>query len=875
MLIWIAGLLRRRAGRIAATAAGIATAVALLATVGAFLGTAQASMTRRAVAPVEVDWQVVLAPGADVATALANTRAEPGVATALPVRYADVPALSSSEAGTVSTTGAAVVLGLPPDYRTTFPGQLRNLAGTSDGALLAQQTAANLRAVPGTVLTIERPGLAAAHVTVAGIVDLPHADTMLATGRPGATAPPDNVLLLPDHVFADLLDPLQNVRPDLLNTQLHVRTGRQLPLAPDAAYTASTGAARHLDAALAGAGRTTDNLGAALDAARSDAAYATALFLFLATPGAALAGLLTTTVVAVAAPRRRREQALLRTRGATTRQVLAITAMEAAISGVAGAVAGVGAAAALGAVMFGNTGGPAWFAAAATAGLAVAAAAVLVPAGRSLRTGGVATAARAGGDLPTSRPPLVLRLGLDLVALICAVLLLRISTAHGYQLVVAPEGAPRIAVDYWAFAGPALLWLGGALLVWRIIATTLRYGRRMLTTMLRPLAGPLAGTVAATLHRRRQPVATAATLIACAIAFAVSTAGFTATYRQQAEVDARLTNGADVTVTAPPGAADTGLAGPIVVTPGVRHVETIQHRFAYVGADLQDLYAVQPGTVTAGAHLADAWFTGGTAAELMRQLQHQPDGILVSAETVIDFQLQPGDRLTLRINDARTGTANPVVFRFLGVVNEFPTAPTDSFLVANADYVTAHAGTGPDTHLVDTGGADPATVAAALRQRLGAGPAITDITATRGTVGSSLTGVDLAGLTRIELGFALAIAVAAAGLVLAVDLAERRRIFTILSVLRARPRHLAGFVAAEACVVTVPALLLGAAAGAGLAHVLVTILNGVFDPPPDRLAFPWGYLGIVLFAILAAAATAVTALVLVTRRPALTLLRGE
>jgi putative ABC transport system permease protein len=525
--------------------------------------------------------------------------------------------------------------------------------------------------------------------------------------------------------------------------------------------------------------------------------------------------------------------------------------------------------------MFGNAGGPAWFAAAATAGLAVAAAAVLVPAGRSLRTGGVATAAWAGGDLPTSRPPLVLRLGLDLVGLTGAALLLRVSTAHGYQLVVAPEGAPRIAVDYWAFAGPALLWLGGALLVWRIIATTLRYGRRMLTIVLRPLAGPLAGTVAATLHRRRQPVATAATLIACAVAFAVSTAGFTATYRQQAEVDARLTNGADVTVTAPPGAADTGLAGPIVVTPGVRHVETIQHRFAYVGADLQDLYAVQPGTVTAGAHLADAWFTGGTAAELMRRLQHQSDGILVSAETVIDFQLQPGDRLTLRITDARTGTANPVVFRFLGVVNEFPTAPSDSFLVANADYVTAHAGTGPDTHLVDTGGTDPATVAAALRQRLGAGPAITDITATRATVGSSLTGVDLAGLTRIELGFALALAVAAAGLVLAVYLAERRRIFTILSVLRARPRHLAGFVAAEACVVTVPALLLGAAAGAGLAHVLVTILNGVFDPPPDRLAFPWGFLGIVLFAILAAAATVVTALVLVTRRPALTLLRGE
>ncbi|MEU7872563.1 FtsX-like permease family protein [Dactylosporangium sp. NPDC049140] len=724
------------------------------------------------------------------------------------------------------------------------------------------------------MLSIQRPGLPAAQVTVAGIVDLPHADTMFATGRTGTTAPPDNVLLLPDSVFTDLLDPLQATRPDLLTTQLHVRTSRLLPMAPDAAYTASTGAAHHLDAALAGAGRTTDNLGAALDAARSDAAYATALFLFLATPGAVLAGLLTTTIVSVAGPRRRREQALLRTRGATARHVLTIAALEATVTGLAGAVAGAGAAALLGIAMFGNAGDPAWYAAAATAGLAVAATAVLLPAWRSLRTGGVATAARTG-DLPATRKPLALRLGLDVVALAGALLLLRVTTAHGYQLVVAPEGAPRIAVDYWAFAAPALLWLGGALLVWRILATTLRYGRSLLTAVLRPLAGPLAGTVAATLQRRRRPIATAATLIACAVAFAVSTAGFTATYRQQAEVDARLTNGGDVTVAAPPGAAGTSLTDPIRATAGVRHVETIQHRFAYVGADLQDLYAVQPGTVTAGAHLADAWFSGGTAAELMGRLQGRPDGILVSAETVTDFQLQPGDRLTLRITDTRTGTTSPVDFRFLGVVNEFPTAPTDSFLVANTDYVTAHAGPAPATHLIDTGGADPATVAAALRRRLGAGPAITDITTARAVVGSSLTGVDLTGLTRIELGFALALAAAAAGLVLAVDLTERRRTFTILGILRARPRHLAGFVAAEACVVTGPALVLGAASGIGLAQILVVILSGVFDPPPDRLALPWAYLAGLLAAILAAAATTVTALVLVTRRPDLKLVRGE
>ena len=42
-------------------------------------------------------------------------------------------------------------------------------------------------------------------------------------------------------------------------------------------------------------------------------------------------------------------------------------------------------------------------------------------------------------------------------------------------------------------------------------------------------------------------------LVGLTAAFAASTAVFNATYQQQAEADARLTNGADVTVTESPG----------------------------------------------------------------------------------------------------------------------------------------------------------------------------------------------------------------------------------------------------------------------------------------------------------------------------------
>ena len=62
-----------------------------------------------------------------------------------------------------------------------------------------------------------------------------------------------------------------------------------------------TGAAHNLEARSAGAAVVGNNLAAALDAARGDAAYAQVLFLFLGLPGAVLAGLLTATVAAAGA----------------------------------------------------------------------------------------------------------------------------------------------------------------------------------------------------------------------------------------------------------------------------------------------------------------------------------------------------------------------------------------------------------------------------------------------------------------------------------------------------------------------------------------------------------------------------------------------
>ncbi|GAA0947118.1 hypothetical protein GCM10009554_43700 [Kribbella koreensis] len=860
--LWLRGLIRHRGGRLLAIAVGVSLSVALIAALGAFLTASKATMTTRAASSVAIDWQVEVQTGGDAAAVLEATRTAAGVGAAEAVAFGRSTGFEATIAGSTQTTGPGVVLGLPADYRSTFPGEIRTLTGGSDGVLLAQQTAANLHAAPGDSISIGRPGSTPVAVRVAGIIDLPQADSLFqkvgAPPQSQPSAPPDNVVLLPRQQFGQVFGPVIASDPEAVKTQIHVRRTAVLPPDPAGAFTQVVAAAHNLEATLAGAGLVGNNLGAALDAARGDASYAQILFLFLGVPGALLAALLTAALAGSGATRRRREQALLRVRGLAARQVTRLAALEAALVGVAGGVLGLVIAAivgqvSFGAASFGANGGAAagWFAIAFAAGLLGAAATVLIPAVRDLRTAMISQARQQIGQ---NRSPLWMRCGVDFILLAIALLVFRASSNNNYSLVLAPEGVPTISVSYWAFFGPALLWVGGALLLWRIAALVLTYGRRPLTRLVRPLIGTLATSTAAGMSRQGRPLIRSVVLLALAASFAVSTATFNATYRQQAEVDALLTNGADVTVTESPGVVVGPEAGnQLAATAGVRKVEPIQHRFAYVGSDLQDLYGVRPSTIAAATALQDAYFVGGTARQLMDTLANRPDSILVSDETVKDFQLAPGDLLRLRLQDSRTKAFREVPFHYAGIVKEFPTAPHDSFFVANAEYVAKATGSNAvGAFLLDTGGTGQQQVGAALRQQLGASAKVTDLTQSRSQVGSSLTSVDLAGLTRFELAFAVLIAAGAGGLVLALGLAERRRAFAIAAVLGAGRRQLRGLVLSEAVVVTIGGLVGGALIAWALTGMLVKVLTGVFDPPPSVIAVPWPYLSLTVVVALVA-----------------------
>lgn len=852
---WLVGLGRRRPVELLGAALSVALAVALIAALGAFITGSRAGLTTAAAARVPVDWQVQVTPqghAGDVAATLAKTA---DVRTVLPVELAQVPAVQSSSAGGSRTTGQAYVVSIGPEYAHAAPAEIRYLLGAHTGVLLQQQTAANLAAGPGSTVTVTLPAGGSRTLRVDGVVDLPQADSFFqVVGAPagaGATAPPDNVILVPPGQFAALTAGATVIR------QFHVIfSHRPLPHDPAAAAALLTQRANHFQAQVAGGALVGDNLGAALSAAREDALYAQLLILLLGVPGLALAAVVASLVVALRGERRRREVALLRLRGARPAQMLRIVAAETALTGVLGVLLGVPFAvlAIRLALPPGARLAAGWTLGAVVAGLLLAAATQLGPALRAaLRPGADGISAGTARVQPTGLP-WPLRLGLDVVLLAGAALVFYLTARGGYQVVVVPEGVPVAAVNYAALLAPALAWPGLALLIWRISIWTLarRTGR---FAFGRPGRAP--ELEAAGVRRRRRVISRGAAGLAVALGLAASTAIFTATYDKQAQLDVALTVGADIAVVQPPGAVvGPDGAGKLSSVPGVQAVEPLQHRLAYVGADLQDLYGIRPATIGRVAPLLDSFVPGSTISAALHALATTPDGALLSAETIHDYQLHPGDPIRLRLQAGPNHRYSQVNFHVLGAVKEFPTAPKDSFIIANASYITKMTGSDAvGTFLIRS--ATPTGAAAALRHRVAPGTQVRDIVTDRASVpsASGLASADLSGLSRLELGFGLILALACSGLALALGITERRRALVLLAALGATARQRGRFLTAEARALLAGGLIGGAALGTVIAYLLVKVLTGIFDPAPTGLTLPIGYLAVLLVSVVAASAS--------------------
>ena len=503
----------------------------------------------------------------------------------------------------------------------------------------------------------------------------------------------------------------------------------------------------------------------------------------------------------------------------------------------------------------------------ATFGLCVAlaaagAAAARVGAGLVAFRGSIAESRRSVRRVGT---PLWQRLYLDLIALAIAGLVYWLTARTGFSAVVNPDSNPTLSLSVYMFLAPALLWLGAALLLLRL------RGRALAWLVARSAGGPARtplGFLLASAGRRGAALNRGLLVIGLLLAFGVNLGIFTATYDHQARVDAQLTLGADVVATAPPGAVTQhSLVQRVSRLQGVAGASAVDHSYAYVGPDLQDTFGIDPGTVTRGTSLRDSYFLGGSAGQMLARLRARPDGILVSKETITDYSLSLGDLLRLRVLDNRSGRFRIVPFHVVGIVQEFPSAPKDSFMVANLNYL--HQVThdpGPNVVFVRAVG-DPRMLARRVAAATSAfGVSVKDIRAQTAQTVSSITTVDLRGISRIEEAFVLVLAAAAMALFVAVGLAERRQELATMAALGASLRQAAAFLWSEAVLVLAGALALAALLGWLLAEMLVAMLQHVFDPPPDRLAVPWGFLGGLGGAALAGGLIAAALAALLIRR---------
>lgn len=881
--LWLRGTVIGRGGRLVGSLVGMALTVALLASLGTFVASSARTMAQRAVSGVPVHWQVQLAQGAEAAPVIDAIRKAATPAALSTVDYAEITGLrattSATTGATTQTTGPGQVIGVEADYAARFPRQIQTALGAADGVRIATQTASNLHVTVGDTVTVLRTGLPPVDLRIDGVVNLPNADALFqAVGVPAGTAPqapPDNVLVLPAATWHQLFDPQATVRPDSIHRQLHVRLDvAQLPADPAAGYVQASGLAHNVEARVAGRAVIANNLAARLNGVQEDALYARVLFLFLGAPGAGLAMLVTLGIAATGSDRRRREQALLRVRGASVGLLLRLAGWEAAAVGIVGVLLGLLGAAVTVRMAWGVSDlhlATPWFALAAALGFGLSFAAFVWPAWRTATTSTVSAARSDSGGL---RTPLWQRLGVDFVLLAAGGAAFWTVAQSGYSIVLATEGVAQTSVHYEAFLAPACLWLGAGLLWIRLAQLALGRPAAWLARSRFEARG-LAPLVAASLSRQRRRVAGAAALVALAFAFATATAIFNTTYDTQSRVDALLTNGADVNVTGTSAAPAGAQLDALRALPGVAAAEPLMHRMAYVGADLQDIFGVDTARIGRVTTLSNAYFGNHDATATMAALRAAPDGILVAEETVKDFQLKLGDELNLRLQNASDHQFHSVRFHFVGVVREFPTAPKDSFLVANADYLARQTGAAvPEVVLLRTAG-DAVPVAQAARQitQTLPGAKVTSLGETQALISSSLTAVDLRQLTRLELGYAVLLVAVIAGLVLGLNLVERRQSFAVLAALGAKPAQVGAFLRAEGLFVVVGGLLLGSVTGLLLAKTLVTILSGAFDPPPEVMTIPWAYLAVTAATALACAAAAIALIRRRVARPDLDALR--
>ena len=857
------GLVARRRARLVAAAAGVAVAVALIASIGAFLaGVDRGDDRPRARARARSTGRFRPKRARRSPQAPAQRCAPfPGVRTAEPVLYARTTGYHASAGGATSTARPDSCSVCRTATGRRSPASCASSSARAPGVLLAQQMAANLGVGVGDRVSIGRAGMPDAQVRIDGIVDFTAPQQLLlppaaATARHAGAGARQR----PDRAGGSLAGALRGARAHAPRARPETRCTRTSRAAPcpatprprTHARSASPGTSRR---ARRGRRVVGNNLAHRTRCrARRQPVRAASPFLFLGLPGALLAALLTGAIAAGgrrSAPPRPGAPARPRCHVAPVLTRLALA--ESLLVGIAGGAVGLGAARGdrrhrvrLVELRCGCDRERCLGRGSVLAGVAIAALAIALPAWRDARG---LTVAHARTAVRRTGGPWWAGYGLDLLAIAGAILVYRATSGGGgYQLVLVAEGITQVSVNYWSFLAPLLAWIGVGLLSYRLAELCLRRGRRLDRARLAARLGRARGHrrlehVAAAQHDRAHAHAGRADDVLRRVDRGVQR-HLPAAGRGRCAPLERRRRGAR----APGGAV--GL--PRASAPASRRppaspaIEPLQHRYAYVGRDLQDLYGVDAKTIVRGARLQDSWFAGGTASQPGRHARAHAERRPPERGGRARLPAAPGrsDHACACSTRAHAGRFRPLHLRrhHEGVPDRAQGRlhHRQRRLLAKATH---------DPAVVDAARPDrPAPrrrpSGSASAPRPGTRASVTDIETNRAADREQPDRASSSqGLTRVELGFALVLH--RRGHRPAALARPRRPPPHVRD--RPRARSAARASSADSCgrrptFVTAGGVVLGGIAAAGITWMLVKLLTGVFDPPPSHAAVPWRYL---------------------------------
>lgn len=866
---------------------GLALAVGLFAGILFFVDVTTRQMTATALAPVQIDL-VAHATSSDVnmADVIQNFSTQKGITTVEPVTTADF--LSAVKMGGTQASPSGRMFAISQSYFQSFD-ILRLTEGSlnPNGVMIseAMAIAQNLKVgdqVQFTFAGIDQP----VTLPVTGIVNMDNADALFASATENENAIVADVAFvdinwfrtnLESRLSALVANPPASLPAGaiLLDQQAHIKIDRSLlPSDPTKAALQTDSLRRQLERQFPGQIKAVDNLSGAFKTATADVLSAKILFIFLGLPGVALAAYLAKFAAELFADAQRREISLLRTRGATPKQITSILIATSFFLAIGGAVLGLvfgllillvstGTQVTAGInpfsttfdwIMFANSAGIALI-----AGLVLTFLAAFLPTFSTLRS---EITQERRNIRRTEQSPFWKRAYIDIILLVTAAVILAITQLNGGFKPTGNEGA-AISLSFYIFLSPFFAWIGITLLTLRLVEGGLAKATRPLSSFFRKLFGEMGEIAGKSITRRTARISAATTVIALTLSFGLSLALFQQTYTHEKTLDSQYIVGSDIRFTPALNTPQTPDFATQLQVPGVVGVSGVSRDpQALVGSEKNTVYGIDVASFKKVAYLPDSFFVDGTspktleamrnrttnyapgsAQQVLDALANTPNGVIISMEQAEKYNIQVGDPVLLRLYNRTSKQYTDVQALTVGLFTYFPTSSQDSDFILNRDFMTQSSGNlAMDYFLIKTDGSAKTitSVSAALAaQYKNVMPVRIQSTETVVKVDqSSLTSMNLGGLGAMERFYTLLVVSVGLAIFLLAMINERQREFGAMRALGANLKQLRRFIFTEALTIGGLSLVIGSIIGIGLARLLVMLLGVVFTIPAKGLSWP-------------------------------------